>query len=144
MKVFWVLLLASLAHASPCPAGQSKDEAALFQVEQSWAQAMEQHNPAVLDCILSDDFEEARFNGQLSNRSEMLANAAQRQQAHYQLSELHAHIYGDFAYVRGIGIAVRNGGREVVKSRFTDIFAYRDGRWQCVAGHESLFPRTGD
>lgn len=25
--------------------------------------------------------------------------------------------------------------------RFTEIYVYRDGRWQCVAGHESHFPQ---
>jgi hypothetical protein len=68
----------------------------------------------VLDCILSHDFEEARFNGQLSDRSEMLTSAAQHQQVQYELSPLNAHVYGDFGYVRGIGVALKNGGTEVV------------------------------
>jgi ketosteroid isomerase-like protein len=139
-----MLLLASSVHATPtsCPTGQPKDEAALVQIERRWAQAVEQHDPAVLDCILANNFEEARFNGQLSDRSEMLASAAQHDQVQYELSELHAHVYGDFGYIRGIGVARKNGGSVVVKTRFTDIFIYRDGRWQCVAGHESLFHAT--
>jgi ketosteroid isomerase-like protein len=141
-QAFWTLFLVSLAHAAPCPTGQRKDEAALVQIEQRWARAVEQHDPAVLDCILAHDFEEARFNGQLSDRSEMLTSAAQHQQVQYELSELHAHVYGDFGYIRGTGVALKNGGTDVVKTRFTDIFVYRDGRWQCVAGHESLFPAT--
>lgn len=74
----------------------------------------------------------------------MLANAAKqnganRNNVHFELSELHAHIYGDVAYVRGVVLGTENG-RPKVKSRFTDIFVYREGRWQCVAGHESHFP----
>ena len=141
-STFWTLFLISLAHAAPCPTGQAKNEAALVQIEQRWARAVEQHDPAVLDCILAQDFGEARFNGQLSDRSEMLNSAAQHQQVQYELSQLHAHVYGDFGYVRIIGVALQNGGTEVMKTRFTDIFVYRDGRWQCVAGHESLFPAT--
>jgi ketosteroid isomerase-like protein len=141
-QAFWALFLVSLAHAAPCPTGQKKDEAALVQIEQRWVRAVEQHDPAVLDCILAHDFEEARFNGQLSDRSELLTSAARHQQVQYELSQLHAHVYGDFGYVRGIGVALKNGGKDVVKTRFTDIFIYRDGRWQCVAGHESLFPAT--
>jgi len=26
----------------------------------------------------------------------------------------------------------------ITRVRFTDIYVYREGRWQCVAGHESL------
>lgn len=54
-------------------------------------------------------------------------------------SELRAHIYGETAYVHGLGIGTENG-RPVIKNRFTDIFVYREGRWQCVAGHESRLP----
>jgi ketosteroid isomerase-like protein len=70
----------------------------------------------------------------------MLARAAKPRKGHDELEDLHAHVYGDVAYVRGIGVHVENG-RPAGKSRFTDIFVYRDGRWQCVAGHESHFPK---
>jgi hypothetical protein len=52
---------------------------------------------------------------------------------------MHAHVFGDFGYVRGVGVA-RKGSARPVKTRFTDIFVYREGRWQWVAGHESRFP----
>jgi hypothetical protein len=29
-----------------------------------------------------------------------------------------------------------------MKVRFTDIYVYREGRWQCVAGQESLVPAS--
>jgi hypothetical protein len=29
-------------------------------------------------------------------------------------------------------------GKTVARVRFTDVYVYRDGRWQCVAGHESM------
>lgn len=44
-------------------------------------------------------------------------------------------------YVRGIGVNSENG-RPSGKTRFTDIFVYRDERWQCVAGHDSRFPEA--
>ena len=57
-----------------------------------------------------------------------------------ELSDLHAHVYGDFAYVRGLAVIRSDDGKLPVKNRFTDIFIYRDKCWQCVAGHESHFP----
>jgi hypothetical protein len=125
-RAFWILLLCPAPHA-PCPTGEMKDEAALVKTEQRWARALEQHNVAVLDCILANDFEEAGSTGQLSDRSEMLTSAAGHHQVHYDLSELHAQVYGDFSYIRGIGVALKNGRADIVKTRFTDIFAYRDG-----------------
>ena len=138
-SVFLFLLLCSLAHAV-CPTGQPKDQATLVQVEHVWLQAAEQHDVAALGCILADEFEEADFAGSLIDRPAMLASAPHPSTAHSELSDLHAHVYGDFAYVRGLGVTRRDDGKPPVKNRFTDIFVYRDGRWQCVAGHESHFP----
>ena len=121
--------------------GSLKDEATLVQIEQKWVRAVEQHDPAALGCILAEEFEEADFDGSLINRSTMLASATKPSNGHIKLSDLHARIYGDVAYVRGIGVNSENG-RPAGKTRFTDIFVYRDGRWQCVAGHDSRFPKA--
>jgi ketosteroid isomerase-like protein len=139
-SVFCLLLLCSLAQGAVCPTGQLKDEAALVQIEQVWLRAAEQHDVAALGCILADEFEEADFAGSLIGRSAMLASAAKPSNAHSELSDLHAHVYGDFAYVRGLGVTSSDARKPPVKNRFTDIFIYRDGRWQCVAGHESHLP----
>jgi Domain of unknown function (DUF4440) len=136
---FWLLLSCSLAHGAACPTGERKDKTTLIQIEERWARIPEQHDVAALECILAADFEEAGATGELIDRSQMLASVAGYTDRHSELSEMHAHVYGDFAYVRGR--AVTSGGTQpTVKSRFTDIFVYRDGRWQCVAGHESRFP----
>ena len=135
-----LLLLCSLAHGAACPMGQMKDETALVQIEQVWLRAVEQHDMAALGCILADEFEEADFAGSLIDRRAMLSSAVNRGNVHYEFLDLHAHVYGDFGYARGLGVIRSDDRKPPVKSRFTDIFIYRDGRWQCVAGHESHFP----
>jgi ketosteroid isomerase-like protein len=134
------LALGSLAHGATCPIDQKKDDATLTQIEHTWVQTIEQHDAAALDCILADEFEEADFAGALINRAAMLKSVNKRSNVHCELPELHARLYGDFAYVRGVGVCGSNNGQPPVKSRFTDIFVHREGRWQCVAGHESHFP----
>lgn len=136
---FPFLLACSLGYAASCPAGQAKSPEALVQIEHVWLQAAEQHDVAGLGCILADEFEEADFAGSLIDRRAMLANVAKRDDVHFELSELHAHVYGDAGYVRGVGMRSDN---HRPTTRFTDIFVYRDGRWQCVAGHESRFPEV--
>jgi ketosteroid isomerase-like protein len=138
-SVFLLLLLCSLAHGAVCPTGQPKDQPALVQIEHVWVRAVEQHDMDALGCMLADEFEEADFAGSLIDRPAMLASARNRGNVHYELLDLHAHVYGDFGYARGLGV-ITSDGKPPVKSRFTDIFVYRDGRWQCVAGHESHFP----
>jgi ketosteroid isomerase-like protein len=141
-SVFPLLLLCSLAHGAACPTGQLKDQAALVQIEHLWLQAVEQLDMAALGCILADEFEEADFAGALIDRPAMLATAENPGKGHpvVEFSDLHAEVYGDFAFARGLAVIRSADGKPQVRSRFTDIFVYRDGRWQCVAGHESHFP----
>jgi ketosteroid isomerase-like protein len=138
-SVLSLLLLCSLAHGAVCPTGQLKEQATLIEIEHVWLRAAEQHDTAALGCILADEFEEADFAGSLIDRSAMLASAANPGNAQSELSDLRVHVYGDFAYVRGLGVTKSDNGKPPVKNRFTDIFIYREGRWQCVAGHESRF-----
>ena len=140
--VLWIVLLCPLAGASPCPTGEAKDGNALVQIEQNWAQALERHDPATLGCILADEFEDAGPDGGLTNRTTTLTKAAGHAPVHHQLSELQPHVNGDFGYIRGLATAVNAQGKVVARVRFTDVYVYRDGRWQCVAGHESMLPES--
>jgi predicted GNAT superfamily acetyltransferase len=119
----WLLLLCPAAR----PAGQAKDEATLLQLEHRWAQVVEQQDPAALGSILADEFEEADFDGSVIDRAAMLVSAAKPSHVHCDFSEMHARLYGDFAYVRGIGVCSSNAGQPPLKNRFTDIFVYRQG-----------------
>ena len=134
----WLLLLCPSALAVPCATGQAKDGNALMQTEQTWARALEQWDTAALACILADEFEDAGPDGSLTSRAVTLAKAADHAAVHHELSDLRAQVRGDFGYIRGLAAAVNAQGKVVAKVRFTDVYVYREGRWQCVAGHESM------
>jgi hypothetical protein len=136
------VLICPLAFGGSCPSGQTKDESALVQLEQSWAQALERHDSDAVGCILADEFQEVDLNGMLRDRAENLASVLHRQPGRYQLSELHPHVYGEFGYVRGLSTAIDTEGTIRARVRFTDIFVYREGRWLAVAGQESLVKET--
>jgi hypothetical protein len=140
--LWFALLICPLAFASSCPKGQAKDESALVQLEQSWAQALERHDSDAVGCILAGEFQDIDPNGNLHDRAESLANIPHRRPGHNQLSELHPHVYGEFGYVRGLNTVMEAEGKIRAKIRFTDIFVYREGRWLAVAGQESLVSGT--
>ena len=139
---FWfAALLLSGALPMPgqtCPSGQPRTENALLQLEQSWAKALEQHDSATVACFLADEFEDAGVDGELHDRAETLARIPHRRPSHNQLTDLHVRVYGDFAFVRGLNRVTDDAGKLLAQVRFTDIFVYRDGRWQAVAGQETL------
>ena len=136
------MLLCRLAVAAPCPASDAKDGNALIQIEQKWARALEQRDTETLGCILAQEFEDAGTDGTLTDRRSTLAKAAEHPALHHELSDLSAHVDGEFGYIRGLATAVNPQGKVVAKVRFTDVYAYREGRWQCVAGHESMLAES--
>ncbi len=135
--VLWILLWCPAVLASPCPKDQAKNNDALVQIEKTWARALDEHNSDALNCILADEFEDADPQGKLAGRSATVERVGTSHAVHHVLSDLHAHVHGDFGYIRGIADAVDSQAKGI-RVRFTDIYVYRDGRWQCVAGHESL------
>ncbi len=139
----WVLLLCPLAVAAPCPTDTARENNVLIQIEQTWARALEQRDTASLSCILADEFEDAGPDGALTDRATTLANAGEHPAVHHALSDLHAHVQGDFGYIRGLATAINAQGQIVAIVRFTDVYVYREGRWQCVAGHESMLTEAG-
>jgi len=140
----WLLLTLALAlpcasFAAACP-GQPKTEGALLDLERSWAQALQQHDADTVSCFLADEFQDAGVEGELNDRAATLAHIPKRGPNQNRLEDLHAHIYGDAAYVRGLNQVLDPSGKPLARVRFTDIFVYRDNRWQAVAGHETLMP----
>jgi Domain of unknown function (DUF4440) len=133
----WLLMLCPMANAAPCPAGQVKDGSALVQNEQTWAKALEQRDSEALSCLLAAEFEDAGPDGTLQDRDTTLAKAGKHQPVHHELTEMRAQVHGDFGYIRGLATAVDRTGKVLARVRFTDIYVYRDGRWQAVAAHES-------
>jgi ketosteroid isomerase-like protein len=136
--LFVVLLISLAAQAADCPRNQPKTEALLLELEQNWAQALSRHDADTVRCLVADEFEEADVDGALHSRAQMLAHIPQRQPGSNQLTELRAHVDGNFGFVRGLNEVLDPAGNVRARVRFTDVFTYRDGRWQAILAHESL------
>ena len=138
-----LLFLFSLpALAADCPKNQPKSEAALLNLEHTWADALSRKDADTVACLVADEFEDADVDGSLKTRAQMLAHIPQRKAGTNHLSEMRAHVEGNFGFTRGLAELVDASGKIVARVRFTDVFAYRDGRWQALAGHESLLSQA--
>lgn len=133
-----VLSLTLSASAADGPRNQPKTEAALIELEQNWAVALSRKDAAAVACLVADEFEDADVDGSLHTRSQMLEHIPQRKPGVNQLSEMRAHVEGNSGFVRGLATLIDAAGKVVARVRFTDVFTYRDGRWQALAGQESL------
>ena len=132
------LALVLSAFGADCPKNQPKTEAALIELEQHWAAALSGKDADAVACMVADEFEDADVDGSLHSRSQMLEHIPNRKPGVNHLSEMRAHVEGNFGFTRGLATLVDASGKVVARVRFTDVFTYRDGRWQALAGHESL------
>jgi hypothetical protein len=139
VMAFAVLLAVILsAFAADCPRNQPKTDAALIQLEENWAAALSRKDTDSVACMVADEFEDADVDGSLHTRSQMLEHIPQRKPGVNHLSEMRAYVEGDMGFTRGLATLVDASGKVVARVRFTDVFTYRDGRWQALAGQESL------
>ena len=137
--LFFVLLALALpALAADCPKNQPKTEATLIELEQNWAAALSRKDADAVACMVADEFEDADVDGSLHTRSQMLEHIPQRKPGVNHLSGMRAHVEGNLGFTRGLATLVDASGKVVARVRFTDVFTYRDGRWQALVGQESL------
>jgi ketosteroid isomerase-like protein len=135
---FSLLALALPVFALDCPKNQPKTEAVLIEIEQNWAQALSRKDADTVACMVSDEFEDADVDGSLHTRAQTLEHIPNRKPGVNHLSELRAHVEGNMGFTRGLATLVDASGKVVARVRFTDVFIYRDGRWQALVGQESL------
>ncbi len=132
------LALTLSAPAADCPKNQPQTEAALIELEHNWAAAQSRKDTDTVACLLADEFEDVDVDGSLHTRSQTLEHIPQRKPGVNRLSELRAHVEGNSGFTRGLATLVDASGNVVARVRFTDVFTYRDGRWQALTGHETL------
>jgi ketosteroid isomerase-like protein len=136
--VLLVAVLSGPVFASDCPKNQPKTEAALLELEHHWADALTHKDADAVSCILADEFEDADVDGSLHSRAEALAHIPQRKPWTNRLTEMRTYVDGNSGFARGLNEILDADGKVVARVRFTDIFTYRDSRWQALAGQETL------
>jgi ketosteroid isomerase-like protein len=136
------------------PAGE-RNAAALMAVEQQWLTALQRRDVAALARILGREFIDSDYLGDAISRRQYLdyfAHAPQRQgpPTRQEFEEVRVRFVagGEVAIVTGVvltrsaakpGAAASSQSPALRHSRFTDVFVWRQGRWQAVTGQETHF-----
>jgi uncharacterized protein DUF4440 len=122
-------------HASRGPKSDENSKQELLALENRWLQA--EDDPVALESILAPDFLHV-VPGEIITKNQQLRflrdHPASRQHADKHFEDLHVRVYGEAGIVNGVVIAKTEHGER--KTLFTDVFAYRDGKWQAVSAQE--------
>jgi hypothetical protein len=126
---FVVLPLAAKADAPPSA------QAVLAQ-EKRWIEATASHDVRTLGGILAHDFVHVTYRGQLRYRDDALTSIMKPRPYTEQLSEQTVDFAGSVAIVHGVNV-VTQSGKVVLRLRYTDVFAKRDGIWVAISAQET-------
>lgn len=110
-------------------------------LENSWNQAQLHHDSKALESLVADTFVSTDNDGVVMNKSEFLADNKDLSYAPTVManSDVQIFVYEKSAVVAGTYHAkgLNNGKPFDHYGRFTDMWAYLNGKWVCVASHTS-------
>jgi ketosteroid isomerase-like protein len=119
----------------------AEDASQIIALERSWNQAELQHAPSALDLFLSDDFVITQPDGTLMNVKQFKASVGDKSY-HYDVltsNDFRVRIFGDTAVVTGT-YHEKGEDKHVPfdrHGRFTDTWIFQNGKWLCIASHDS-------
>jgi len=140
LLVFAGSLFAQKQSTPPGTPGQIKDE--LIRIEQEIGRANLECDFHYFERIEAEEFIFTDASGNVSNKREDLAGEknCRKSDAQYDIDDTDVRLYPTSAVVTGrVTITRKDKDGKVItrKSRFTDVFVWRDATWQLVAGHSS-------
>ena len=126
--------------APPGTPGQIKEE--LIRIEHEIGRANLQCDYRYFERIEAEEFIFTDASGNVSNKRQDLAGEkdCHKSDATYDLDDTDVRLYPTSAVLTGrVTITRKDKDGKVItrKSRFTDVFVWRDATWQLVAGHSS-------
>lgn len=139
ISILACMLVAALAGAQP--RGVQSDQQILTQLERNWDYAFLHNDLGFLENVLADEFMATYDDGSNGDRARelQLAKDFNQQVESSRLDDFTVKIFGDTAIVwfsRHLA-GPRRGERVELHYRFTDVFVFRDARWQCVSSQST-------
>lgn len=145
MKRAFSLLILFLSFCLAARAAQPVDEGKILALENAWNQAQLHHDANALGQLLPSTFVYTDYDGTVQNKAEFLKDLKDPQ---YQATlvtneDVKIYSYSSAAVVTG---TYHTKGKYKGKpfehwGRFTDMWVFEAGLWQCVASHTNLIKK---
>lgn len=114
---------------------QDTDEQELIQLQHEWCRAELERDSGALGRMLADEYSLVTVGGTVITKAQMLAKE-EFLVTSMTVENVKVQVYGNAAVVKGIAKWLEPSGKST-EALFTETWIRRDGRWQCVATHES-------
>ena len=135
----------SFANAQSPPTDKQEVQRQLLHIEDEIGRANRECDYAYFRRIEADEFIFTDASGSVTTREQDLAGGKDCKKGDYTqtIDEPRLLFYGSVAVLSArssVTLRSANGQPVTRRSRFTDVFVWRGGRWQLVSGHSSRIP----
>jgi ketosteroid isomerase-like protein len=126
------------------PTKKSTAEATIREIEDKWEGAVKNHDPSVAQAYLADDFRGVSSKGKLMTKANLLAEMKKDTDAYSSTKngKVDVRVFGgQFAVATGLSTEegkAKDGQTFKRSFRWTDVWALRNDKWQCVASQAML------
>jgi len=135
------------------PAARAAAAKEIAMAEKTWTEAHRRGDAALLRRLLASEFTFTDPTGRVRDTKDYLASVGASSDAapgpavtrdEINSHDTKTHVYGGTAVVSGETVAHghRDGRAFRESTRFLRVYVNRDGRWQMVAGQDTLIPAT--
>ena len=119
----------------------AQSEAYMRKAEEDWAALAVKSMPGLLDRILADDYVAVSSKGDVRSKAQQIAlDAPDPAFASSKLDYAHYRHFGDTVLAQGQESLQRKDGGPDLSLIWTDVWMWRDGKWQIVASQDSVLP----
>lgn len=122
----------------------SKDEQEVIKLERLWLNAYEQRDALAMERIVADEMTITYPNGVVQRKPQIMSYlTAQKNNSNpapkFTTFDVESRRFGNIVILNGRLITERNRNGQIVRerSRYTDVYLKKNGRWQVIASHLS-------
>ena len=143
VKLWCLLALFSLGSPLVAQAQQSSGATAkaVLALEKQWLESQKTNNPDLVAPLLADKIVSTGSDGEVTNKTQMLAQMKTRKYATAEYDHVQVMVYGNTAIATGgyKGTGTDASGKPFNDNdRWTDTWLKMpDGKWQCIATQDS-------
>ena len=147
VRLFILLTILTGAYAAHGQANKelSKSEQEVRRLERAWLDAYEKRDVEAMNAIVADDFTITFSDGAMQTKPQIIESLKRpRGSSSTFITEgVQSRVYGDTVILIGLVISEwkQNDKPMTDRSRYTDTYVKRNGKWQVVASHLSNAPK---
>lgn len=109
-------------------------ERELLELDTAFLNAVLQHDVALADRILPDDFLSVFPDGRVADKAAELENVRTVELESFTTDQVQVYWYGDTIAIINFRLSIKMKGQDVKQVRDSHVYIQRNGQWQMILG----------